>query len=42
MVCELGKETNSEHIEDLGYGCGINYKTSSSGKVSAKCKCKRL
>ncbi|MFH1607765.1 MAG: S8 family peptidase [archaeon] len=42
MVCGYAEENRLEHYEDLGYSCDLEYKISSSGRESVRCRCDRV
>ena len=41
VVCAYGEENHLYGVQGLGWTCGLTYKTSSSGRVTAKCNCKK-
>lgn len=41
IVCSYAEENHLTGMQGLGWTCGMTYKTSRSGRVSARCSCKR-
>ncbi|MFA4953312.1 MAG: hypothetical protein WC584_03750 [Candidatus Pacearchaeota archaeon] len=42
IVCGYAEDNHLTQLTDLGWNCTITYRTLSSGKVSASCRCKKI